>query len=406
MRCTLAGYLIFWQQSIKILKLFDCVPSAKVSKQLALVLKIRDQLMVDHEGVVKEIHFDGIQPSLHVFTPENAPEDLLPHPQAAIDCIASSCLPQLIPAALLTAALVIMTVLLFSQYYYQKPKPKTSSAPVSPSSRIVIVDFHPFSLPTAPAASPSSSVSQVEAMLRFADVRYTKRLGLAGPDIAPMSNRAGYFQHGENLILSDSYLIIRHLIDSEVISSEFGYPKDPVQRATALAIQRMCETDLQAALAYFRYFVDENWQTTKEVLGASEFNFPIIIKHLMLRQLRVSMLKRIIEQRMGRRTIADVLALVRVELQALDSLLEHAGGPYLFGATPCAADAAVFGVLDQFVNAAPLAPQLAVAVWEFPRLEKYVFGIRNEFFGEDYAVEVVWEGRNVLRMSKNTKKSD
>jgi glutathione S-transferase len=209
-----------------------------------------------------------------------------------------------------------------------------------------------------------------------------------------MSNRAGYFQHGDSVTLSDPFLIFRHLLlDSDVIPKDLEYPQDPIQRATAVAIQRMCETDLQAAIAYFRYFVDENWPTTKKVLGTSEFKFPWPLKQLMLRQLRVSMLKRIVEQRMGRRTISDVLSMVTSELQALDSLLEVSGGPYLFGAAPCATDAAAFGVLDQFVNAASLAPQLAVAVWEFPRLEKFVADIRNEFFGEDYKIEVKWEGK-------------
>jgi len=347
--------------------------------------------MADHEGVVKEIVWggeEGIQPELHVFTPESAQGQHLQPNDSTIEYIAFSCLPQIIPAALLTAALVIMTTLLFSQYYYLKPKPKSHSALKSPTNRIVIVDFHPLPLPKAPVASPSSSIAQIEAMLRFGNVRYTKRLGSPGPDTAPMSNRSGYFQHGDKLTLSDPYLVIRHLIDSEVISKDLEYPTDPVQRATAVAIQRMCETDLQAAIAYFRYYVDENWQVTKTVLGASEFKSNRWFKQLMLRQLRVSMLKRIVEQRMGRRSITDILAMVTSELQALDTLLKKSGGPYLFGSTPCAADAGAFGVLDQFVNAASLAPQLAVAVWEFPRLEKFVERIRREYFGEDYLVAV------------------
>jgi glutathione S-transferase len=354
--------------------------------------------MTDHEGVVKEIVWggeEGIQPELHIFTPGSAQgQHLQPH-ESAIECIVFSCLPQIIPAALLAAALMIMITLLFSQYYYLKPKPKPHTGPTSPTSRIVIVDFHPFPLPTAPAASPSSSIAQIEAMLRFGDVRYTKRLGAPGPDTAPMSNRSGYFQHGNTLTLSDPYLVIRHLIDSEVVSEDLEYPKDPLQRATAVAIQRMCETDLQAAIAYFRYFVDANWKITKKVLSASEFKFNPWFKLLMLRQLRVSMLKRIVEQRMGRRKVEEILTMVTSELQALDTILENSRGPYLFGVTPCAADAAAFGVLDQFVNAASLTPQLAAAVGTFPRLEKFVDDIRREFFGVDYAVEVTWEGREM-----------
>lgn len=364
--------------------------------------------MTDHEGVVKEIVWggeEGIQPELHIFTPGSAQGQHLQPQESRIECVATSCLPQIIPAALLAAALVIVTILLFSQFYYRKPKPKPYTALTSPTSRIVIVDFHPFPLPTTPAASPSSSIAQIEAMLRFGDVRYTKRLGAPGPDTAPMSNRSGYFQHGDTRI-SDPYFIIRHLIDSEVIPKDLEYPKDPVQCAIAVAIQRMCETDLQAAIAYFRYFVDENWQVTKKVLGASEFKFNPW-KQLMLRQLRVSMLTRIVEQRMGRRSVTDILTMVTSELQALDRLLEKSGGPYLFGSTPCAADAAAFGVLDQFINAAPLAPQLAVAVSEFPRLEQFVEDIRREFFGEDYSVEVTWEGRNVpIKSNRNTTSTD
>ena len=355
---------------------------------------------MDLEGVLKEIVWEGLQADIHEFTAGNAPEHLKPHD--TIDCsgaTSSSCLPQIVPAALLAAALVSVTILLFNQYYYRKPKPKPR-IPSSASNRIVVVDFHPFPLASAPVASPSSSVAQVEAMLRFGDVKYTKRLGLPGPDSAPMSGRAGYFQDGDSISISDPYLIIRHLIDEEIISDEFEYPEDPVQRATALTIQRVCETDLQAAIAYFRYFVDENWQVTKSVLGSSEFRFPWPFKQLMLRQLRVSMLRRIVEQRMGRRTVSEVLSMVTLELQAIDTILEASGGPYIFGDGPFAVDAAVFGVLDQFVNAASLAPQLAVAVWEFPRLEKFVAHIRSEYFDEDYIEEVKWEGKNAAKLNK------
>ena len=59
-------------------------------------------------------------------------------------------------------------------------------------------------------------------------------------------------------------------------------------------------------------------------------------------------------------------ALVADELRALSALLGR--GRYLFGAAPCAADAAAFGVLDQFLHAGELNPQLRDIAQGYPNL--------------------------------------
>lgn len=357
--------------------------------------------MADHEHLVKEIVWGGeggVQPQLRVFKPEDAPDHLRPHPLPA--CVHPSC----IPAAVFAAALITLLFILYSQFFYRPPTPKKISHGEGAGHPILIVDFPPLVIPNGPIASPSSSVTQVEAMLRFAGVKYTKTLGVSGPDAGPMSGRAGFLQRG-TLRLSDPYYTIRHLVVSKAIPEALELPEDPAQRAAALAVQRICETDLQAALMFFRWCDSENWSTNKKILERG-FGMAWPLKGIMLRQVRIGMLRRAVEQRMARRAPQDILSLVKSELESLDSLLTTNGGPYLFGARPCAADAAAFAVLEQILYAGELTPQLETVAKGFPQLKEFVDYMRAQFFGESYSKEIAWVGSRPSHLEGNKKSKD
>lgn len=343
---------------------------------------------LDHEGVVKEIAWKGIQPELHVFDAAHVPPHLRP-PSAP------SCLPTALAVAALVAAAVAVALYARAQFFFSLPRPiNTPRAAAAPAGEpLVIVDFRPLALPppSAPAASPSSSVTSIEALLRFADVPYFKTLGLPGPDVGPRVARAGYLRHGP-LRLSDPHLALRYLVDSGLVSPEFDAPADPVAAATALAVQRMCETDIAAAVAFFRWVLPGSWAANKAAL-MPEFALPWPLGALMLRQARVAIAKHVLETCMARRSPGDVLRLVREELGALEELIQANGGPFLFGARPCAADAAAFGVLDQAVGGAAVAPQLAAAVAEFPAVAAFVAHVRIEYFSEARCARVTWLGK-------------
>ncbi len=342
---------------------------------------------LDHEGLVKEIAWDGMEPELHTFDAAHVPPHLRSPPAP------SNCLPLALAVAALTAALVAAVLYLRAQFFYTLPKsidtPRTAAAP---SSEPLLVDFRPLALPTphAPVASPSSSVTAIEALLRFVDVPYSKSLGLPGPDVGPRAARAGYLRHGP-LRLSDPYQALRYLIDAGIVSAEYSAPDDSVDAATALAVQRVCETDLAAAVAYFRWVHPGNYTTNKRVL-IKEFAMIWPFGALMLRQARVAMAKHVFET-LGRRSAGDVLRLFNEELEALDALISANGGPYLFGERPCAADAAAFGVLDQALGGAALAPQLAEAVATFPAVVSFVQHVRVEYFSEERNAQVCWLGK-------------
>jgi glutathione S-transferase len=335
---------------------------------------------VDHEGLIKDIDWHTGSPELHVYRPDSAPMELLGN--AGLDPRPASLFAALAAIVLATTAVALLLVL-WRQLVFSHPLPQNIPKSADWTDPIVVVDFKPLPFAPGPATgSPSSTVGKLEAMLRMFQLQYAKRIGIYGPDLAPMAGRAAYLQRGPVLI-DDSFFAFQHLASSGSIPAHLMYPSDDASRGFAIALQRLCDHDLVAALLYFRWLDDQNWHVNMRLLSDG-VSLHRLVRALWLRQTRNAVARRLDGQGLGKRSPSDVLTLVRVALTALDAALQSSGGPFLFGDAPCAADAAAFGVLDQMIYAGRLAPQLEACCKEFPSLSCFLDRIRCKYFGDDY----------------------
>lgn len=197
------------------------------------------------------------------------------------------------------------------------------------------------------------------------------------------------------------------------------YPSDPRQRATALVVARLAENDLNATVLWYRWVdpqvcmaavstssVDyqvarlvatrsssgghptmcpclpgphmQNWARNRAVLMRG-YRLPRIVEAILVRFARKGIYTRVWEHGLARHSEEERWGLVTGWLGSLAALVPARG--FMFGRSPHAVDAAVFGVLDQFA-ARSLNPQLADLLAGFPGLTAYHERIRQQFFSE------------------------
>lgn len=83
-------------------------------------------------------------------------------------------------------------------------------------------------------------------------------------------------------------------------------------------------------------------------------------------------------QGLARHSQQDVNLLLHDDLSALSTVLGEKR--YIVGDTPCEADAALFGVLDQVVYGISASPELKAIVQQYPLLYLHTRRIRDTFF--------------------------
>ncbi|PSC69692.1 Transducin WD40 repeat-like superfamily [Micractinium conductrix] len=264
--------------------------------------------MVDHEGHVKEITWHAevqqggdqatIFPVIHDYArPQDAPAELL----GAAAHGALACPPAVGTTTALEACLLAAL------------------------AGVLLACVSPF-------------VTKAEALLRFAGIPYSKLVASCHSSSAASS-------------ASCSHFIMRHLVSSGAAPAEMLHPSGDAERAAALAVTRMCDTDLAAAIVYERWALDERWASYMRAVLAP-YRLPAGVRWLAARMGRRHMLAQVVAQGYGRHSAADQEALVREELAALSTLL--GGRRYFFSdAGPHAVDAAAFGVLDQMAAGVP-----------------------------------------------------
>jgi glutathione S-transferase len=193
---------------------------------------------------------------------------------------------------------------------------------------ITLYKFGPgFGLP-----DPSPFVLKGETLLKLAGLVY--QVDLKGFGKAPKGKLPYIRDDGE--IIADSTFIRFH------IERKYGFDFDKglsaAEKSVAWAAEKMCEEHLYWAVVDARWFDEANFARGP----ANFFNVapaPIrpIAKAVVLRKLK----KTIVGHGMGRHSKAQIEELGRRDLDAIAGILGDK--PYLMGAEPCGADAAVFG---------------------------------------------------------------
>jgi glutathione S-transferase len=200
---------------------------------------------------------------------------------------------------------------------------------------IVLYGFGPaFGLP-----DPSPFVMKSEVQLKMAGVSY--RFERSAPASAP-KGKIPYIQDGEERLGDSTF--IRAYIEKEY-AFDFDQGLSAEQRAQAWAIERMLEDHLYFALIHARWLNDENFAK-----GPVHFfdAVPAEAREAARAQGRERVRQNLIAHGLGRHRDDEIVELGARSLTALSALLGDK--TYLFGDTPCGADATAFGMTTSILT--------------------------------------------------------
>jgi glutathione S-transferase len=192
---------------------------------------------------------------------------------------------------------------------------------------ITLYTFAPaFGLP-----SPGPFAIKTEVHLQMLRLEYQKRV--EGRAYAP-KGKLPYIDDG-GTIVADSTFIRRYLENKHSRDLDAGL--NPIQRATAWAVERLAEDNLYWAMVHSRWAVDENFYK-----GPAHFfdHLPEDAQAEARQRQRAAVLGYLHAQGLGRHNNDEIAFLAQ---RGYDALAEILGDkPYLLGQRPCGADASVF----------------------------------------------------------------
>ena len=177
----------------------------------------------------------------------------------------------------------------------------------------------------------------------------------------------------DGVTVADSGLIRAHLERKYGVDFDAGL--DPVRKAQAWAIERMCEDHLYFAM------LESRWLDGKifgEGLGKHMFGpIPAPLRPLVKGLLRRMNAKRLAGHGLGRHSKSDIAALARRDIDALATLIGEK--PYLMGEKPCGADGFVFGIVTAILTP-PIESPLRAAMATHANLVAYRDRLTRQFF--------------------------
>jgi len=223
---------------------------------------------------------------------------------------------------------------------------------------ITLYSFGPF------MGTPDSSpfVMKVMVMLKMAGLPHQIVRGnpLKGP------HRLLPYIVDDGVTVPDSTLIRLHI--ERKYNLDFDATLPPYQRATAWAVERMCENHLYFAMLEARWIDDGNF---KAGLGRYMFGqAPAPARPLVKAVLRRMNAKRLQGHGLGRHSPDVIFDLARRDIDALAATL--ADKCYLMGDTPCAADASAWAI-----TTAILTPSLNTPLRESMAARANLVGYRD-----------------------------
>ncbi len=229
---------------------------------------------------------------------------------------------------------------------------------------ITLYTFGPyFGLP-----DPSPFVIKAMLLLKFAGLNYSESRG--GPNKAPKGKLP--FIDDDGTAVADSTFIRYHI--EQKYGFDFDAGLEPEQKATAWAIEKLCEDHLYWSLVATRWCDDENFAK-----GPAQFfkALPAPVRPAVQALIRHRVKKTLYLQGFGRHSRAEQDRLAIADTEALATLLGDK--PYLMGERPCGADAAVFAFVASILAPA-FASKVRTAAEKHPNLVGYRDRILQQYF--------------------------
>ena len=196
-----------------------------------------------------------------------------------------------------------------------------------------MITLHVFG-PRLGLPDPSPFCMKAEVLLEMAGLAYevdTKGFGKAPKGKQP-------YLTDDGTIVADSTFIRDH------VERKYGFDFDEglsaEQRATAWAVEKMCEDHLYWAIVHSRWLDDDNFAK-----GPAQFFqvVPAVVRPMVQMMVRRRCRNTLKLQGFGRHAAPERDALARRDIDALAAILGDR--PYMFGDRPVGADATVFGFL-------------------------------------------------------------
>jgi glutathione S-transferase len=183
---------------------------------------------------------------------------------------------------------------------------------------------------------PSPFVMKAMLLLKFAGLTFEERPGR--PNRAP-KHKLPYIDD-DGVVVADSTFIRFHI--EKKYGFDFDAGRDATQRATAWAIEKMCEDHLYWPALASRWLDDDNFAK-----GPARFfdALPLPLRPILRGLVRRSIEKSLYAQGFGRHSRAEMDALAIRDIDALATLL--GGKDFLFGDKPCSADATAMAFVAQ-----------------------------------------------------------
>jgi glutathione S-transferase len=229
---------------------------------------------------------------------------------------------------------------------------------------ITLYGFGPYF--SCPDASPF--VIKAMLLLKFAGLTFDKDTN--GFQKAPKGKLPYINDDGE--IIADSTLIRFHI--ERKYKFDFDAMLGAEQKAIGWAFEKMCEEHLYWGLLDLRWMNDANFKKGP----VNFFNaIPMPIRILVQKMVRKKVKNSLWAQGFGRHSAQDMLEFSRRDIDAIAALLGDK--PYLFGGTPCAADASVVSMLIALRSPHFESP-LRAAVERHANLRAYCERILGEYF--------------------------
>jgi glutathione S-transferase len=187
-----------------------------------------------------------------------------------------------------------------------------------------------------PDASPF--VLKAMLLLKFAGLPYqTAETGLRG---APKGKLP--FIEDDGAIIADSTFIRFHIEKKYGFDFDAGY--DDEQKATAWAVEKMCEDHLYWAVLAARWLDDANFAKGPALFFDS---LPLPLRLILPGMVRRAVRKSLYAQGLGRHREDEIERLAIRDIEALAILLGDK--EFLLGAKPCAADASVMAAVSHIL---------------------------------------------------------
>ncbi len=218
--------------------------------------------------------------------------------------------------------------------------------------------------------NPSPFCMKVEILLKMAGLAYETEFAV-NPGKGPKGKLPAIEDDGE--LIGDSEIIRWHLERKYGVDFDKGLSGG--ERAVGHAFARMADERTYWVMVYSRWIEDEHWPVFRDTLFTG---IPAILRGAISSHLRKGVRRTLHAHGLGRHSRDEIYAMGAADVEAVAAQL--GSKPFLVGAEPTSADAAVWPVIAGIL-VPPFESPVKQAIRRHANLVDYSERMRARFFG-------------------------